>query len=80
VLLAYQDDATRELVKTAMGWNFPPAEHGARIMQEVVDRVRAGRIRAVVGSVVGFEDIPAAIEALAARETTGRVIALVDGA
>jgi NADPH2:quinone reductase len=80
VLLAYQDDATRELVKTAMGWNFPPAEHGARIMQEIVDRVRAGRIRAVVGSVVGFEEIPAAIEALAGRETTGRVIALVDGA
>jgi NADPH2:quinone reductase len=80
VLLAYQDDATRELVKTAMGWNFAPAALGARVMQEIVDRVRAGRVRAVVGSVVGFDEIPAAIEALAGRATTGRVIALVDGA
>jgi NADPH2:quinone reductase len=78
VLLAYQDDGTRELVKTAMGWNFAPADLGARVMREIVDRVHAGTIRAVVGSVVPFGEIPAAIEALAARETTGRVIALVE--
>src|SRR5262245_50224424 len=80
VLLAYADDGTRELVKTAMGWNFAPGGLGARGMSGIVERVRAGRIRPVVGSVVPFDAIPDAITALVSRGTTGRVIALVDGA
>jgi hypothetical protein len=31
-------------------------------------------VRAVVGSVVEFEDVPEAIEAMANRETVGRTI------
>lgn len=78
VLLAYQDDATRELVKTAMGWNFAPAALGRQVMGEILDRVQAGRVRPVVGQVVGFDAVPAAIEALAARETTGRTVVMLD--
>jgi NADPH:quinone reductase-like Zn-dependent oxidoreductase len=36
--------------------------------------VKAKRIRAVVGHVVEFDDIPAAIEAMADRKTVGRTI------
>jgi hypothetical protein len=32
----------------------------------------------VIGRVIGFDDIPVAIEAMANRETTGRTIVLLD--
>ena len=47
-------------------------------MHEIVELVEAGAVRPVVGDVVGFEDLPAAITAMADRKTTGRVIALID--
>ena len=39
---------------------------------------RQDKVHAVVGEVVGFDDIPAAITAMAERRTTGRTIVLVD--
>ncbi len=66
-----------EMLKTAMGWNFASAELGTRVMRDIVDLVVAGKLRAVVGSVVDFGGVPAAIEALAGRETTGRTIVMV---
>jgi NADPH:quinone reductase len=78
VLLAYAEPAMAELVKDAMGWNFASAELGARIATEIVDLVLAGAVKPVVGKVVGFGKLPAAMEAMANRETVGRVIALVD--
>ena len=74
VLLAYAVPEIRTLVKQAMGFNFLPRELGERITAEVVDRVRAGRVRAVVGATVAFEDIPRAITAMADRATVGRTV------
>ncbi len=76
VLLAYQADDVVPIVKTMMGANFPPASKGASIMKSINDLVIAGAVRPVVGSVVAFEDIPAALTALADRQTTGRSVAL----
>lgn len=78
VLLAYVDDDVRSLVKTAMGWNFPSAVLGAEIMRNIVSLAETGAIHAVVGEVIGFDDIPRAITALGDRRTTGRVVALLD--
>jgi NADPH2:quinone reductase len=80
VLLAYVTDDMAELVKTAMGWSFASGRLGAQIMREIVELVEGGHVHAVVGDVVGFEDIPRAITAMAERRTTGRTIVLVDGA
>src|SRR4029077_12294722 len=77
VLLAYATDEMAELVKTAMGWNFASGALGAQIMRDVVDLVVQKRVRAVIGGVVGFDDLPAAITAMAERRTTGRTIALL---
>ncbi len=74
VMLAYAQPDVSEFLKTGMGWNFVPAELGRRIMREVVDLVDAGKVRPVVGTVVPFEQIPSAIEAMANRETIGRTI------
>jgi NADPH:quinone reductase and related Zn-dependent oxidoreductases len=78
VLLAYADPDMSHLVKTAMGWNFASGELGARIMGEIVDLVTAGKVHAVVGETVGFDAIPAAIDAMARRATVGRTIVMLD--
>jgi NADPH2:quinone reductase len=77
VLLAYATDEVRALVKSAMGWNFPPGELGTRIQREVVTLVEQGAVRAVVGDVVRFDDVPRAITAMADRETVGRTVVLM---
>jgi NADPH:quinone reductase-like Zn-dependent oxidoreductase len=46
-------------------------------MRDVVELVEHGKVHAVVGNVVGFDDIPAAISAMAERRTTGRTIVLL---
>ncbi len=78
VLLAYADPDMSHLVKTAMGWNFASGELGARIMREIVALYSSGAVRAVVGQTVGFDEIPAAIDAMARRATVGRTIVMVD--
>ena len=78
VLLAYAEPDVSEFLKTAMGWNFVPAALGERIMREIVDLVLAGKVEPVIGRVVGFDEVPAAVEALANRETVGRTIVMLD--
>jgi NADPH2:quinone reductase len=74
VLLSYADAEFGAGIKAAMGWNFPSIDLGNEIMGQVLERVRDSRVRAVVGRVVDFEDVPAAFEAMANRETVGRTI------
>ncbi len=74
VMLAYASEAIAPVMKRAMGWNFVPDQLGERVMREINDLVLSKRIRPVVGSVVEFNELPAAIEALAKRETVGRTI------
>jgi NADPH2:quinone reductase len=78
VLLAYATDDMAALVKTTMGWNFASGRLGEQIMREIVDLVAHGEVHAVVGDLVGFHEIPAAITSMAERRTTGRTIVLVD--
>lgn len=78
VLLAYAADDLADLVKSTMGWNFASGRLGERIMGEIVDLVERGEVRAVVGDVVSFDDIPTAITAMADRQTTGRTVVMID--
>ena len=77
VLLAYVPETMGTMLKRGMGWSFASDELGARIMRDVVTLVRAGKVKPVIGRVVGFDDIPAAIQAMADRRTVGRTIAMV---
>jgi NADPH2:quinone reductase len=74
VLLAYAAPEVATMVKQAMGFNFLSRELGQHITDSVLELVRANAVRAVIGQVVDFEEIPAAMEAMANRETTGRTI------
>ena len=79
VLLSYADADRSTMMKQATGWNLPSNQLGAEINRQIIDRVRAKRIRAVVGRVVAFDEVPAAVEAMANRETVGRTIVNLDG-
>lgn len=74
VLLSYADSERSALVKSMMGWNLPSSNLGQQINEQIVKMVQAQRIRAIVGRVVEFDDLPAAIEAMGNRETVGRTI------
>ena len=74
VLLAYAPEPAAKLMKKAMGWNFAPRALGEKIMREICERVLSKQLKPVIGSVVEFEEVPAAIEALANRQTVGRTI------
>jgi D-arabinose 1-dehydrogenase-like Zn-dependent alcohol dehydrogenase len=77
VLLSYVPEMMAAGMKEGMGWNFATTALGTKIQNEILALVRAKKIRAVVGKTVPFTEIPAAIEAMGKRQTTGRVIALL---
>lgn len=72
---AYVDDPLQ--LKKAAGHNFPSHADGERVHARVLDLVRHGRVRPVVGADVAFGDLPGALQALADRKTVGRVVVRV---
>jgi NADPH2:quinone reductase len=79
VLLNYTSEDMIALLKGAMGWNVAPTALGERITEEIIALVRSGAVRPVIGSTPAFEELPRAITEMAERNTTGRVIVMVDG-
>jgi NADPH:quinone reductase len=77
VLLAYAQPEVATMVKQAMGFNFLSRELGEEMTRSIIELVRSGAVRPVVGREVPFEELPAAIDAMANRETTGRTIIAV---
>jgi NADPH:quinone reductase len=67
-----------KLLKRGMGWSFAPTKLGERITKEIVELVRVGKVRPVIGAEVGFDELPAAMEAMANRQTVGRTIVRVE--
>jgi NADPH2:quinone reductase len=74
VLMAYADATTGPFLKQAMGWNFCPEALGTKIMIEIVELLRAGKIKPLVGETVSFDAIPNALTRLRDRKTTGRTL------
>ena len=77
VMMSYATDDMTQAIKSGMGWNFAPTSLGQRITREVVELVRSGAIRPVVGDTVGFDELPSLMDAMANRRTTGRAIVAV---
>lgn len=77
-LLAYAEPPVAAMMKNAMGWNFCSRDLGVSIMREVVELVLAKKLHPVLGQVVRFEDIPAALTAMRDRKTVGRTVARLD--
>ncbi len=78
VLLNYAGDDLVDMLKTALGWNVARTALGAQITADLVELVRAGSIRPVVGKVGTFEEIPVLIDAMGNRQTMGRTIIMIE--
>jgi NADPH2:quinone reductase len=56
------------------GMNFLSTAQGIDIWSRILHLARAGTIRAVIGQQIEFANVPAGLEALERRETTGRTV------
>jgi NADPH2:quinone reductase len=56
------------------GLNFTAKADGLRTHATILRLLEQGKIRPVIGRELPFEDIPSALEAMARRETTGRLV------
>jgi NADPH:quinone reductase len=74
VILTYGDPA---LAPRGSGFNPVPREVGDEVQAALVELLRAGRIRPLVGKTVAFEDLPAALDEMEARATVGRIVVKV---
>ena len=77
VCWAYMDDPLAFRRQT--GFNFPSHEDGVRVHREVLELLRRGAIRPVIGQRASFADLPAAFDAVIRRETIGRSVIELDG-
>ncbi|HEY1466361.1 MAG TPA: NADPH:quinone oxidoreductase family protein [Acidimicrobiales bacterium] len=70
VLLAYWGSA----LPAGSGFNPTPRSVGDAVHGHLLELLRAGRIRPLVGQTVPFEQLPQALEAMEDRMTMGRVV------
>jgi len=77
VVLAYHADP--RVLKRATGFNLVPRAVGEAVHADLLAKLASGAIRPVVGAVRPFAELPDALEAMARRETTGRVVLRLDG-
>ena len=61
-------------VRRTLGFNWPARSDGQRAHADILELIRTGRISTVVGAEVAWEDLPNALERMAARQTTGRLV------
>jgi NADPH2:quinone reductase len=74
VMLAYADPAE---ANPAPGIHLTPRPVGERVQRALEALLEAGRIRPVIGDTVPFTGIPAALDRMEQRLTTGRIVALL---
>jgi NADPH2:quinone reductase len=70
---AYIDDPVAFKEMTG-GFNFPAHHDGVEVQTRLLELLDRGEITPVVDREVPFAELPAALEAMAARETIGRVV------
>jgi NADPH:quinone reductase len=72
---AYVDDP--RVLKGMTGYNFPSHADGQRVHARILELIADGRVRPVIGSEVGFEELPQALQSMADRQTVGRNVVVV---
>ncbi|HLG88750.1 MAG TPA: zinc-binding dehydrogenase [Alphaproteobacteria bacterium] len=72
VMLAYAGDQRAE--NPAPGFHMLPRSVGERVQKSLEALLAEGRIRPVVGSVVPFDELPAALDRMDQRLTIGRTV------
>ncbi|OBG23894.1 hypothetical protein A5765_18520 [Mycolicibacterium celeriflavum] len=72
VCLVYVTDPLA--VRRTLGFNWPARSDGLEAHTKILEMIRTGTIKTVVGAEVPWADLPAALERMQARATTGRLV------
>jgi NADPH:quinone reductase len=72
VCLAYTPDPLA--LRLTGGLNWPSRSDGLHAHRQILDLMRAGKIRTVVTSEISFDELPEAMERQERRETMGRTV------
>lgn len=72
VCLVYVNDPVA--IRRTLGFNWPARSEGLEAHAKILELLRTGKIRTVVGAEVPWTDLPNALERMAARQTTGRLV------
>ena len=76
VCLVYVNDPVA--IRRTLGFNWPARSEGLDAHAKILEMLRTGKIRTVVGEQVAWADLPNALERMAARKTTGRLVVTTD--
>ncbi|WP_102144283.1 NADPH:quinone oxidoreductase family protein [Mycobacterium hubeiense] len=72
VCLVYVTDPVA--IRRTLGFNWPARSAGLDAHAQILELIRTGKIRTVVGAEVGWEDLPEALQRMESRLTTGRLV------
>lgn len=72
VCLVYVSDPVA--IRRTLGFNWPARSEGLDAHAKILEMLRTGKIRTVVGAEVPWTELPNALERMAARQTTGRLV------
>jgi NADPH2:quinone reductase len=72
VCLVYVNDPLG--ARRTLGFNWPSRAEGQAAHARILELLRTGQIRTVIGRRLGFDDLPEALESMERRETTGRLV------
>lgn len=72
VCLVYVTDPSA--VRRTLGFNWPARSAGLEAHVEILEMIRTGKIRTVVGANIAWPDLPKALERMESRQTTGRLV------
>ena len=61
-------------VRRTLGFNWPARSAGLEAHVEILEMIRTGKIRTVVGANVTWPDLPNALERMESRQSTGRLV------
>jgi NADPH2:quinone reductase len=61
-------------VRRTLGFNWPARSEGIDAHVAILEMIRTGKIRTVVGESVAWGDLPQALQRMEARATTGRLV------
>ena len=60
--------------RRTLGFNWPSRSEGQAAHAQILELIRTGAIKPFVGRELTFDEIPAALESMERRETTGRLV------
>ncbi|MGV0698705.1 zinc-binding dehydrogenase [Mycolicibacter sinensis] len=72
VCLVYVNDPVA--IRRTLGFNWPARSDGLEAHAKILEMLRTEKIRTVVGFEVAWAELPNALQRMAARQTTGRLV------